>query len=406
MRRSAGGWGAGLWLLGLIVASPAAALELSADAADRGWIGFSASGRAGTTVTVVEKVGAEYRPVTSFALGATGTGARPRAARWRCDRRDREFVASAPGPFGTTEYAAATARTGSCRRRLKAAVSRRRTRAGKRIAVRLRDRFGVGEVRVRLCVRPPAARTSCRGVPLAPGQARRVARFRAVRPGRWAVSAQVQGGKRMKQSVRVRPRRGRLRILATGDSMIQIIDSFLKQRLGSVRSDARISTGISKPSMFNWMRHSRRQARGGSDVTVVFIGANDGFPIGDAQCCGEQWVEGYSRRVRSMMAAYRRGRKGVVYWLTLPAPRDADFARVFGPVNRAIVRAARTFRGNQVRVLDLRKTFTPGGRFTRVIRYRGKTVVARQDDGVHLSRAGASIAAELIIRAMKRDRVR
>jgi hypothetical protein len=106
-----------------------------------------------------------------------------------------------------------------------------------------------------------------------------------------------------------------------------------------------------------------------------------------------------------MMAAYKRGRKGVVYWLTLPTPRSASFARVFGPVNQAIVRAARSFRGNQVRVLDLRRTFTPGGRFRRVIRYRGKNVVARQDDGVHLSTAGASIAAALIERALRRDRI-
>jgi hypothetical protein len=274
------------------------------------------------------------------------------------------------------------------------------------VAVHLRDRFKVGELTVQLCVRAPAARLRCRNVSMPPGRARRVVRFRASRPGRWAVSAQVQGGRRIRRSVRVRPSGGGLRILATGDSMIQIIDSFLKQRLGRVRSDARISTGISKPAMFDWVRHARRQAGRRSDVTVVFIGANDGFPIGGAQCCDEAWVSGYAARVRKMMAAYKRGRKGVVYWLTLPAPRGANFARVFGPVNRAIIRAARTFRGNQVRVLDLRKTFTPGGRFRRVIRYRGRTVVARQDDGVHLSREGASIAASLIIRALRRDRVR
>ena len=60
----------------------------------------------------------------------------------------------------------------------------------------------------------------------------------------------------------VRPASRRLRVLATGDSMIQIIDGDLKRRLArrgpiSVRSDAHISTGISKPFMFNWQAHAR-----------------------------------------------------------------------------------------------------------------------------------------------------
>ena len=60
---------------------------------------------------------------------------------------------------------------------------------------------------------------------------------------------------------------GRLRLLATGDSMIQIVDSLLKQRLErrratSVRSDARISTGISKPTCSTGCaRRASRRAR-------------------------------------------------------------------------------------------------------------------------------------------------
>jgi hypothetical protein len=220
------------------------------------------------------------------------------------------------------------------------------------------------------------------------------------------VDARVTGGRRLRQTLSVRPRGGRLRVLATGDSMIQIVDGFLAGRLhGGVRSDARISTGISKPGEFDWVRHARRQAaRRRPDVTVSFIGANEGFPLGGAACCGRAWIRRYAGRVRRMMRAYRRGRAGVVYWLTLPTPRDARFARVFGPVNRALRRAASRF-GPQVRLIDLRPVLAPGGRFRRAIRYRGRRVVVRQDDGVHLSPAGASIAADLVIRAMRRDRI-
>jgi hypothetical protein len=191
--------------------------------------------------------------------------------------------------------------------------------------------------------------------------------------------------------------------------MIQIVDFKLKDRLRGegvrVRSDARISTGISKPSMLNWVRHARRQVRAWyPDVTVVFLGANDGFPINGAPCCGERWMRGYASRARRMMATYRRRGKGRVYWLTLPTSRRRSFAKVFFRVNRAVRRARRRFK-TRVRILELTRLFTPHGRFRQRMRWRGRTVTVRQGDGVHLSVAGASIAAEVIEAALRRDRV-
>jgi lysophospholipase L1-like esterase len=206
---------------------------------------------------------------------------------------------------------------------------------------------------------------------------------------------------------------GRLRLLATGDSMIQIIDSFLKQRLErrratSVRSDARISTGLSKPFMLDWVKKAREQARSvHPDVTAIFIGANDGFPMktrtgASVPCCGAGWTAEYARRVESMMRSYERGGRSYVYWMTLPTPRRGDFARIYRSVNRAIKRAAARV-GRGVRVIDLVKVFTPGGRFRQYVTFRGKTVNARQGDGVHLSIAGASIAATLLIDRLHDD---
>jgi lysophospholipase L1-like esterase len=207
--------------------------------------------------------------------------------------------------------------------------------------------------------------------------------------------------------------KGHLRLLATGDSMIQIIDSFLKQRLERrratrVRSDARISTGLSKPFMLDWVKKAREQARSvRPDVTAIFIGANDGFPMktrtgARLPCCGAGWVAEYARRVESMMRSYMRGGRSYVYWMTLPTPRRGDFARIYRAVNKAIKRAAgRAGRG--ARVIDLVKVFTPGGRFRQVVRFRGKTIDARQGDGVHLSTAGAAIAATLLIDRLRAD---
>jgi len=205
-------------------------------------------------------------------------------------------------------------------------------------------------------------------------------------------------------------RRGRLRLLATGDSMIQVIDGYLKRRLDgrprtSVRSDAHISTGISKPAGLNWVAKARSQAREiKPDVTVMFLGANDGFPIAGARCCVEAWVAQYARRVQSMMRSYQRGGRSYVYWLTLPTPRRGDYARVYRAVNRAIKRAAAR-AGDGVRVIDLVRVFTPGGHFRQNITFHGKRLNARQDDGIHLSAAGASVAATIIVDRLKADRL-
>jgi uncharacterized protein len=208
-------------------------------------------------------------------------------------------------------------------------------------------------------------------------------------------------------------RRGGLRLLATGDSMIQIVDDDLKSRLdrraAAVRSDARIGTGISKLAQLDWIRTPRGQASGFKpDVTIMFLGANDGFPMRTpsgrrVECCDRGWVREYARRVASMMRSYVRGGRSLVYWLTLPTPRRGDFARVSRAVNVAIGRAAARV-GDRARVIDLVPVFTPGGRFRGTITFRGRTVAARQEDGIHLSPAGAWIAATLVIDRLRADR--
>ena len=102
------------------------------------------------------------------------------------------------------------------------------------------------------------------------------------------------------------------------------------------------------------------------------------------------------------MRSYLRGGRSFVYWMTLPTPRRGDFARVYRSVNRAIKRAARRV-GRGAQVIDLVKTFTPGGRFRQHIRFRGRTINARQADGVHLSVAGASVAATLLVDRLRAD---
>jgi hypothetical protein len=238
------------------------------------------------------------------------------------------------------------------------------------------------------------------------GRRERAVRLRALRAGTYALTAAMPY-QRLRRTLRAKPLGGRLRILATGDSMIQIVDSFMRERAqpAMLRSDARVSTGISKPALLDWRKHAREQvADVHPDVTVMFLGANDGFPMAGADCCGMPWIAEYARRARDMMRTYARGGRGRVYWLLLPAARGGLFRETFPAVNAALRQAASGL-GDDVRLIELNEVFTPGGRYRKSMRIGGKRVPVRQSDGVHLNTTGAELAARLVVGALRRDRM-
>jgi lysophospholipase L1-like esterase len=380
-------------------------LGLSAGGSQTGWISLSVRRSEPVRVTLTEQIGDAQQPIADVAGGAPEVVVR-HAEIWRCDRRDRRFVATATFADGVTQTVTQTLRTPSCGKRLTLAASASKHGGSRRIAVRLTDRWGVGDVPARACVAAPGRKLACRSVRIPGGRKQTRLSYRAGKPGLWSVVLQTAWGQSATGHVYVRPAGG-LRLLATGDSMIEYVDAALKDRLAGlgveVRSDARVSTGLSKPFLLDWPRLAKHQAATvRPDVTVVFVGANDGFPFGTARCCGNGWVDAYATRAKEMMDAYSRRGRGLVYWLTLPAPRPAEWRPVYPAVNRALKRAAAGF-GGRVRVLDIAKVFTPGNRFRSSIVWQGRRQTVRQDDGIHLSQAGASIAEVLIQRALRQD---
>jgi hypothetical protein len=138
---------------------------------------------------------------------------------------------------------------------------------------------------------------------------------------------------------------------------------------------------------------------------VMFLGANDGFPMGDAACCNnDAWIAEYARRAGRMMASYGRGGRTRIYWLLLPTPRGGFFRETFPAVNAGIRRAAERAR-RDVRVIDLVEVFTPGGRYRDSMPVGGRERRVRQGDGVHLNTTGASVAASVIIRTLRQERI-
>jgi len=379
---------------------------LAADATKPGVIDLIFFGAQGTSVEFFECAQDKLRPLGTLA-GPPDQGTQLlEATTWDCARPSRSFVARAILPDGTVVAGSYNVRTGSCSSRFDVRVPRRAT-AGRVARVRVVDNWGIGDFRPRLCIAPPRGDKVCTVVGFGKAVTIRTRRFRAKLEGRYRIELRVDSH-RVRRTVTVgggeAPKAPPV-VLTTGDSTMQGVDNFLADELGdagTVRSDIRIGTGISKS---DWQDIARAQVkRYRPRYTVMSLGVNEGFamtPPGGAplECCGEPWLAEYVRRVRAMMATYRRKGEGRVLWLTLPLPRGGPKTGTILAVNSAIVRAAKGLKG--VRVLRMDSLFTPNG-FTEVIRYRGRYIRVRTADGIHLNVSGTAIAAKVIAAAIRK----
>jgi lysophospholipase L1-like esterase len=403
------------------VAPAGASMTLGLDSTEPGQIAFWVWGPgAFTRVDVVERVRGRDVPVRSFtplpvtvADGGLFTGTRfARSTPWRCDRLTRSFIAVGHRADGSVDTSAAELRTPSCRNRL-ALIVPRRARRGERVAVRVRDRFRLGGVVTTLCVHPPRAARRCRALPLGSGAVATASAFRAARSGYWSVTLRApQQRLRTVVSVGVAPppRLPALPVvLTTGDSMMESVDAVLGERLtdrARVRADVRPGSGLSKTFFVDWSRLPGAQLRRlRPTAAVVFLGANDGWPMRTAggrvvPCCGEAWIAEYARRARRAMRTYLRRPRAAVVWLNVPAARDPERGPPDDAVNAALARAAAGLR--RVAVLDMNALFTPGDVYRDTMIDHGAPVRVRQADGVHLSAAGAAIAARAVVARLER----
>jgi uncharacterized protein len=202
-------------------------------------------------------------------------------------------------------------------------------------------------------------------------------------------------------------------VLVTGDSLAQPLDAklaraFAKAGTGvEVARDVRLGTAISQSDLLDWGQLSVAQVRKRRpDAVVMFLGANEGFPMKAAgrtlRCCGPDWAAAYASRARRMMSTYRQSGGARVYWLNLPIPRDPARQRISRAVNAAIAVAAEPYRA-QVRVVDLASVFTPGGRYRDAMAVGGRRTIVREPDGVHLNDDGADVALGPVLAALRAD---
>jgi hypothetical protein len=412
-----------------VLAAPARAeevLNLVADATnDTGYIelGMIASSDL-KDITVGELVDGTVEDERPFPLqpfpntfpdhqGMSG-GTIRRAAQWRCDRAIRTFLATATAPDSSVIHSQFQVRTPSCRNRLTVELPVE-VKPGRTVRVKLRDTWTLGDVDAEVCRRPPGDDVTCDAVALEPGQARAVSTFVPRQRARWTVTV-VAGLQRVVRplSVGVKPRPADLRILpqvlATGDSLMQGLDDILDDDLrgrADVTGDVLIGSGLTSDLIQDWDKVPDRQVeRVHPDGVVIFLGANDSYKMttpggDDVSCCGQSWITEYARRARKVMRTYIKATpKTHVFYLTVPAARDARRNVPGAAVNAGLYAAADGVP--RVHILDMVSLFTPGGVWREYMPYRGKSVRVFQDDGIHLSVAGAKIAAEFVIRALSK----
>jgi len=206
------------------------------------------------------------------------------------------------------------------------------------------------------------------------------------------------------------PKRTLHTLLITGDSMSMPLDANLAQRLVShvhVIQDPHIGTGISNSQIVDWGKLSASQVHGDHpDAVVVFIGANEGFPMAgpggkQIQCCGAPWAAIYAERVRIIANYYRQGGHARVYWITLPDQREAARESIARVVNAAIEVGVQPW-ASQVRVIESVPIFTPGG-YRDAMPIAGVNTIVRESDGVHLNDAGSKLLAGYVLTDLSRD---
>jgi lysophospholipase L1-like esterase len=326
------------------------------------------------------------------------------ATTWRCERLARHFAAVSTLPDGSLGRGVGSIRTRSCAERFDLSVPVRVAR-GRVARVRIRDSWGVGGVRTKLCVTRPGGRAACRTVVFDDAKVR-TRSFRMTKRGRWRVELRVPGDNRTRYSIAVGvPAIARKAppptLLATGDSTMDGLNSFLADELGGDATVvSEVTPGIAISKADEWQPIAVRQVKRYKPRTaVVSIGANEGWPMRAAdgvehECCDEPWIDDYARRVRRTMQTY--GKR--VFWLTIVGPKEERRVPIFSAVNTGILRAAQGLE--TVHVVRMDQIFTPNG-YQEVIRYGGRDVRVREPDGVHLNLAGAQVAAREVMKALR-----
>ncbi|WP_131745344.1 DUF459 domain-containing protein [Frankia sp. Cppng1_Ct_nod] len=202
-----------------------------------------------------------------------------------------------------------------------------------------------------------------------------------------------------------------LRLLVTGDSLTDGLGPTIAAGSeGAVHtdSDTRSGTGLVRPDFFDWATHAREQmANRDPEAVTVTLGGNDGqeitMPDGRVLPTGSpEWLAEYRRRTIVVMQIWSGGGRRQVYWMSLPPAREPKLNGFYHQISGVAADAAQQVPG--VHFVNVSDRLSKNGAYSSYLTDdRGKTVLARTTDGVHLTLDGARIASDIFLAQINAD---
>lgn len=193
-----------------------------------------------------------------------------------------------------------------------------------------------------------------------------------------------------------------LRVWVGGDSMAQVYGQSVVadcEARGTLDCtlDYRISTGLTRPDYFDWPAHLADEVLpSGPEVVVIMFGANDAqgmeLESGVHQVRDPEWQAEYRTRVGATMDLLA-GEGRLVIWVGQPAMKKADFDERMAILNGIYTEQA---AGRPwVRFLDSREVLSVDGGYDAYLPDgSGEDELARNNDGIHLTRFGGDRLAD------------
>lgn len=195
-----------------------------------------------------------------------------------------------------------------------------------------------------------------------------------------------------------------LQIWVGGDSIAEGLGASIERLAGQTstmraNSDARISTGLTRPDYFDWPTAVNTVvAQQQPDVLVVVFGTNDPQPIktatGTYSFGTPEWDAEYRARVDAVMASATGARKLV--WVGLPVVRRENLEPQLAALDQIYLQEAAKYP--DVTYVDTRAMFSPGGGYDAYLTAPdGTPTLVRAADGVHFSLTGYDLLAQAVL---------
>lgn len=162
--------------------------------------------------------------------------------------------------------------------------------------------------------------------------------------------------------------------------------------------DGRVATGLARPELFNWPQHMLEViAQDDPDVVVLTLGSNDDQVLTGDRGVGPfgsgPWIEEYRRRIGGMMDTVTADRGRTLVWLGVPIMRNEERSETRYRVINDIIREEAAQRPGRVFYVDLYDRFTVDGGYADFV----DGVQVRTPDGIHFSRDGGNVVAQMVI---------